>query len=163
MLKNNRVPNAKNVIKRMPTYWGTQPFTSGPVYIGAIMCFLFVLGTFLVKGRLKWWLLTCTLISFALAWGHNMMWLTDIFLDYVPGYNKFRTVSMILVIAELTIPFLGFLAVKELLAANTDKDDVMKALKYALGITGGLCILFVFAKQNNYILYYFHQLEFLHW
>jgi len=142
VLKNNRVPNAKNIIKRMPTYWGEQPFTSGPVYIGAIMCFLFVLGAFLVKGRLKWWLLTCTLLSFVLAWGHNMMWLTDIFLDYVPGYNKFRTVSMILVIAELTIPFLGFLAVKEVLSANTDKEDVMKALKYSLGITGGLCILF---------------------
>ena len=74
----------------MPTYWGDQPFTSGPVYIGAVICFLFVLGAFIVKGRLKWWLIICTLLSFALAWGHNMMWLTDIFLDYVPGYNKFR-------------------------------------------------------------------------
>ena len=101
VLKKNRVPNAKNIIKRMPTYWGDQPFTSGPVYIGAVICFLFVLGAFIVKGRLKWWLMTCTLLSFALAWGHNMMWLTDIFLDYVPGYNKFRTVSMILVIVYL--------------------------------------------------------------
>ena len=144
VLKKNRVPNAKNIIKRMPTYWGEQPFTSGPVYIGAVICFLFVLGTFIVKGRLKWWLITCTLLSFALAWGHNMMWLTDIFLDYVPGYNKFRSVSMILVIAELTIPLLGFLALKEILSENRDKQDVMKSLKYALGITGGLCLVFAF-------------------
>ena len=144
VLKKNRVPNAKNIIKRMPTYWGDQPFTSGPVYIGAVICFLFVLGTFIVKGRLKWWLITCTLLSFALAWGHNMMWLTDIFLDYVPGYNKFRSVSMILVIAELTIPLLGFLALKEILSENTEKEDMMKYLKYALGITGGLCLIFAF-------------------
>ena len=144
VLKKNRVPNAKNIIKRMPTYWGEQPFTSGPVYIGAVICFLFVLGIFIVKGRLKWWLITCTLLSFALAWGHNMMWLTDIFLDYVPGYNKFRSVSMILVIAELTIPLLGFLALKEILSENRDKEDVMKSLKYALGITGGLCLIFAF-------------------
>lgn len=142
VLKQNRVPNVKNVIKRMPTYWGAQPFTSGPVYIGAIMCFLFVLGGFLVKGRLKWWLLSCTLLSFTLAWGNNMMWLTDIFLDYVPGYNKFRSVSMILVIAELTIPLLGFLAIKELLLEKINKEDLKKSLKYALGITGGLCVLF---------------------
>ena len=144
VLKKNRVPNAKNIIKRMPTYWGDQPFTSGPVYIGAVICFLFVLGAFIVKGRLKWWLVTCTLLSFALAWGHNMMWLTDIFLDYVPGYNKFRTVSMILVISELSIPFLGFLALKEVLSEKTDKEEVMSSLKYALGITGGLCLIFAF-------------------
>lgn len=142
VLKKNRVPNAKNVIKRMPTYWGEQPFTSGPVYIGAVICFLFVLGIFIVKGRLKWWLITCTFLSFALAWGHNMMWLTDIFLDYIPGYNKFRSVSMILVIAELTIPLLGFLSLKEILSGNRDKEEVMKSLKYALGITGGLCLIF---------------------
>ena len=144
VLKQNRVPNTKNVIKRMPTYWGAQPFTSGPVYIGAVMCFLFVLGAFQVKGRLKWWLLSCTLLSFALAWGNNMMWLTDIFLDYVPGYNKFRTVSMILVIAELTIPLLGFLAIKEILKEKINKEELMNSLKYALGITGGLCVLFAF-------------------
>ena len=142
VLKKNRVPNAKNIIKRMPTYWGDQPFTSGPVYIGAVICFLFALGAFIVKGRLKWWLITCTLLSFALAWGHNMMWLTDIFLDYVPGYNKFRSVSMILVIAELTIPLLGFLALKEILSDKTGKEEFIKSLKFALGITGGLCVIF---------------------
>ena len=144
VLKRNRVPNAKNIIKRMPTYWGDQPFTSGPVYVGAVLCFLFLLGAFLVKGRIKWWLLSCTLLSFALAWGHNMMWLTDLFLDYVPGYNKFRTVSMILVIAELTIPFLAFLAVKELVSKASVKQEIQKALKYSLGISLGICALFAF-------------------
>ena len=148
VLKKNRVPNAKNIIKRMPTYWGDQPFTSGPVYIGAVICFLFVLGAFIVKGRLKWWLITCTLLSFALAWGHNMMWLTDIFLDYVPGYNKFRSVSMILVIAELTIPLLGFLALKEILSEKIGKKELIKSLKFALGITGGLCVLFAFVGPS---------------
>ena len=148
LLKKNRVPNAKNIIKRMPTYWGDQPFTSGPVYIGAVICFLFVLGTFIVKGRLKWWLITCTLLSFALAWGHNMMWLTDIFLDYVPGYNKFRSVSMILVIAELTIPLLGFLALNEILSEKTGKKELIKSLKLALGITGALCVLFAFVGPS---------------
>lgn len=150
VLKQNRVPNAKSVIKRMPTYWGAQPFTSGPVYIGAVMCFLFVLGLFLVKGRLKWWLFSCTLLSFALAWGSNMMWLTDIFLDYIPGYNKFRTVSMILVIAELTIPFLGFLAIRELLFGNKDNDEGLNSLKYALGITGGICLFFAFVGPSMF-------------
>ena len=148
VLKKNRVPNAKNIIKRMPTYWGDQPFTSGPVYIGAVICFLFVLGVFIVKGRLKWWLISCTLLSFTLAWGHNMMWLTDIFLDYVPGYNKFRSVSMILVIAELTIPLLGFLALKEILSEKLYKKELIKSLKFALGITAGLCVLFAFVGPS---------------
>lgn len=150
VLKANRVPNAKNVIKRMPTYWGTQPFTSGPVYIGAVMCFLFFVGLFLVKGRIKWWLLTCTLLSFALAWGHNMMWLTDLFLDYVPGYNKFRTVSMILVIAELTIPLLGLLALKEFVNENVDKAEKIKSLKFGLGIAGGLTLIFALVGPSMF-------------
>lgn len=150
VLKKRRVPDAKNIIKRMPTYWGAQPFTSGPVYIGAILCFLFVLGAFLVKGRLKWWLLTCTLLSFLLAWGNNLMWFTDLFLDYVPGYNKFRTVSMILVIAEFTIPFLGFLAIKEIVSDKLDKTDFIQSLKYAVGITGGLCLAFAIVGPSMF-------------
>ncbi len=150
VLKANRVPNAKKVIKRMPTYWGTQPFTSGPVYIGAIMCFLFVSGLFLVKGRVKWWLLSCTILSFALAWGNNMMWLTDLFLDYVPGYNKFRTVSMILVIAELTIPLLGLLALKEFINDNVDRVEKIKSLKFGLGIVGGVSLMFALVGPSMF-------------
>ena len=148
VLKKRNVPNAKNIIKRMPTYWGAQPFTSGPVYIGAIMCFLFVLGAFLVKGKLKWWLLSCTLLSFTLAWGNNMMWLTDFFLEYVPGYNKFRTVSMILVIAELTIPLLGFVALKQIIENKFENQELIKSLKYSIGITAGLCLLFAFVGSS---------------
>ncbi len=148
VLKKRNVPNAKNVIKRMPTYWGAQPFTSGPVYIGAIMCFLFVLGAFLVKGKLKWWLLSCTLLSFTLAWGNNMMWFTDFFLEYVPGYNKFRTVSMILVIAELTIPLLGFVALKQIIENKFENQELIKSLKYSIGITASLCLLFAFVGSS---------------
>lgn len=144
VLKKNRVRKAESVIKRMPTYWGSQPFTSGPVYVGAVVSFFFFLGVFLVKGRYKWWLLTCTLVSFGLAWGNNMMWLTDLFLDYVPGYNKFRTVSMILVIAELTIPLLAFLAIKELISRKISSAYFMKSIKFALAISGGFCLFFAF-------------------
>jgi len=91
-------------------YWGAQPFTSGPVYAGAIVCFLFILGLFVVRGQLKWWLLSITIISLMLAWGKNLMWFSDFWFDHIPGYNKFRTVSMTLVIAELSIPLLGFIA-----------------------------------------------------
>jgi len=91
-------------------YWGAQPFTSGPVYAGAIVCFLFVLGLFAVRGQLKWWLLVITILSLMLAWGKNLMWFSDFWFDHIPGYNKFRTVSMTLVIAELAIPLLGILA-----------------------------------------------------
>tara|TARA_Y100000385_G_C13106652_1_gene648343 strand:- start:2355 stop:4691 length:2337 start_codon:yes stop_codon:yes gene_type:complete len=142
VLKKNRVRKAENVIKRMPTYWGSQPFTSGPVYVGSVVSFFFFLGVFLVKGRYKWWLLTCTLVSFGLAWGNNMMWLTDLFLDYLPGYNKFRTVSMILVIAELTIPLLAFLGIKELISQRISNADFIKSTKFALAISGGFCLFF---------------------
>ena len=142
VLKKNRVPNANNIIKQLPLYWGPQPFTSGPVYVGAIVCFLFVLGLSLVKGPEKWWLLTATVLSVLLSWGKNFMPLTDFFLDYIPGYNKFRTVSMTLVIAELTIPLLGFLALKKIFNGEISKEEFRKALKWALGITGGFALLF---------------------
>lgn len=132
---------AKKVIKQMPTYWGTQPFTAGPVYIGSIMIFLFVLGLCLVRGRTKWWILSATLLSFALAWGHNFMILTDFFLDYIPMYNKFRTVSMILVIAQMTIPLMAILALKRVFDKEIDKKEIIKGLKIALATTGGFCLL----------------------
>jgi len=92
-------------------YWGDQPFTSGPVYAGSIVILLFIYGLFIIKGRMKWWLLAGTILSIMLSWGKNFMFLSDLFLDYFPGYNKFRAVSMILVIAELTIPLLALLAI----------------------------------------------------
>lgn len=94
-------------------YWGDQPFTSGPVYVGAFVLFLFILGCFIVRGPIKWALLAGTILSLLLSWGHNLMWFTDLFIDYVPLYNKFRTVSSILVIAEFTMPALAVLALLE--------------------------------------------------
>ena len=144
-LKSMGQPNAKQIVKQMPTYWGTQPFTSGPTYIGALVVFLFVLGLFVVKGQLKWWLLTITILSFMLAWGKNMMWFTDLFLDYFPAYNKFRAVSMTLVIAELTIPLLGILGLQKIISGDYDKDKIKKQLLYAFAITGGTVLLLILA------------------
>ncbi|PKP11401.1 MAG: hypothetical protein CVU09_03795 [Bacteroidetes bacterium HGW-Bacteroidetes-4] len=132
---------AKKVVQQLPLYWGTQPMTSGPVYVGAIICFLFIMGLFVVKGPVKWWLLTVTLLSIVLAWGKNFMFLTDLFLEYFPGYNKFRTVSMTLVIAEFAMPFLAILGLKELISGKLSKKTFMKALYWSFGITGGLSLV----------------------
>ena len=123
-------------------YWGSQPFTSGPVYAGAIVMFLFILGILLVKGPLKLWLLSATLLSILLAWGHNLMPLTDFFLDHVPGYNKFRAVSMILVIAEFTIPLLAVLALKEIHDRKQNREQLFRGLKIAFVVTAGLALFF---------------------
>jgi len=123
-------------------YWGNQPFTSGPVYVGAIVMFLFVMGLLIVRGPVKWWLLAGTVLSILLSWGHNFMALTDFFLEYVPAYNKFRAVSMILVIAEFCIPLLGILAVKELLDKREDRHKLFRAMQIAFGITAGICLFF---------------------
>jgi hypothetical protein len=134
---------AKQIIKQMPTYWGPQPFTSGPVYVGALILFLFVMGIFLVKGSVKTWLITATILSILLAWGKNFMFFSDLFFDYFPGYNKFRTVSMTLVIAQLTIPLLGLLALKNIIDNKVSKQEILKALKYSTAILGGLALLFI--------------------
>ena len=143
-LKAANVQGAKQIVERSPlSYWGTQRFTSGPVYIGAAIIFLFVLGLFLVRGPVKWWLAGAVLISILLAWGKNFMFLSDIFIHYVPGYNKFRTVSMILVIAEFAIPLLGMLAVKNIFDGKIAKKEFLKGLRYTLYIVGGVALFFV--------------------
>ncbi len=145
-MKENNIPESsirEFISQPLPfLYWGDQPFTSGPVYVGAIIFFLFILGLIIVKGPLKWWLLGATILSVMLAWGHNFMWLTDLFLTYLPGYNKFRAVTMILVIAELTMPLLGILALKVAFDGTMDKKKLFTGLKIALGITGGITLLF---------------------
>ncbi|MBP1641101.1 MAG: Protein of unknown function, rane YfhO [Bacteroidetes bacterium] len=128
--------------QKWPLYWGSQPSTSGPVYIGAIICFLFVLGLFLVDGKYKWWLLAATVLSVMLAWGKNFGLLTNSFIDYVPYYNKFRTVAMILIIAGYTMPIMAILALQALIKNNIDKQKLTKSLYWSAGITGGLCLLF---------------------
>ena len=142
-LKQNGVPNAKSHIKSMPTYWGDQVFTSGPVYIGAIVIFLFVFGLIYVTGALKWWIVIITALSIMLAWGSNFMILTDFFLDYVPGYNRFRTVSMVLVIAEFAIPLMAVLALQKFFK-DEDTAFSFKKLSIALGIVGGLLLFLIF-------------------
>ncbi len=141
--------NAVQVFNQNPGlfthYWGNQPGTSGPVYIGATIIFLFVLGMFLLKNNLKWWLFSATLIAILLAWGKNFMFLTDLFLDYFPGYSKFRTVSMILVIAQFTIPLMAILTIKHILTENIKKTAFKNALMYSLMITAGLSLIFALA------------------
>lgn len=133
--------NAQAEAYQFQKYWGTQPFTDGPHYVGAIVLFLFVLGLILVKGPEKWWLLAATILSIMLAWGKNFMPFSNLFIDYFPGYNKFRAVTMTLVIAEFCIPLLGFLALRDIFNGTTSRKDVIKGLKFAAGITGGFLLL----------------------
>jgi hypothetical protein len=137
---------ATQIANGLPMYWGAQPFTSGPVYVGAIVCFLFVLGLFVVKGQYKWWLLIATVLSIMLAWGKNFMPFTEFFMHFVPGYNKFRAVSMTLVIAEITMPLLGFLALKNIWDGTVEKMKLINGVKWSLIITGGLCLVFALFK-----------------
>lgn len=143
-LQSLGVPNVKKMLDEMPLplYWGTQPGTSGPVYIGAIICFLFVLGLFLVDNRTKWWLLPMIALTLMLACGRNFMWLTDIFIDYVPLYNKFRTVSMTLVATGFGMTLLALLALKEVFNPNADKQKMIRPVLISAAIVGGLALLF---------------------
>ena len=142
-VKALRKNNAGQYIKQFQMYWGSQPWVDGTVYVGAIVCFLFILGLIIIKGPEKWWLLAATILSVMLAWGKNFMPLTNIFLDFFPGYNKFRAVTMILVIAEFCIPLLGMLALRDIFNGTTDRKEVLKGIKIAFGITGGFTLLLV--------------------
>ena len=134
-------------IAQSNAYWGDQPGTSGPVYVGAIVVFLFVLGALTVKGKLKWALLIATLLSILLSWGKNFMRFSDFFIDYIPGYSKFRAVSMTLVIAEVTMPLLGFLGLAEIAKSPESFKKNLKKFYIALGITAGFCLLFYLAPK----------------
>ncbi len=133
---------AKQMLPRLPSYWGDQPSTI-PVYAGAVVCFLFFFGLFVVRGRTKWWLLTITIVSVILSWGRHFPALTSFMLDHFPGYNKFRSVSMAIIIAEFAMPFLGMLAIREIIINDLSKKELMKYLKYALYITGGITLFLV--------------------
>ncbi|MDO5655997.1 MAG: YfhO family protein [Flavobacteriaceae bacterium] len=137
------------IVDYLPTYWGQQPFTGGPAYQGAVVILLFILGMFLVKGKMKWWLVLATILSIFLAWGKNMMWLTDIFIDYFPMYDKFRAVSSILVIAEFTMPLLAVWAVYAFFTdSSLNVEYKKKVLIYAGGGTVVLLLIFwMFGKS----------------
>ncbi len=142
LLRNNNVPNANSIVKQLPGYWGTQPGTSGPVYAGAIVLFLFVLSLFLTKGSIRIWIISATIFSILLSWGRNFMPLTDLFLDYFPGYNKFRTVSMILVIASFAIPLLASIGLYKIFSEEIDRVQWKKALTWSVALTAGISFLF---------------------
>lgn len=135
-------PNYSYIYQQIGQYWGEQPGTSGPVYVGAFVLMLFVLGLFIVKGPLKWALLSATVLSVLLSWGHNFMPFTDFFIDYVPMYSKFRTVASILVIAEFTIPLLAMLALKRIVDEPELLTAKIKYLYLSFALTGGVALLF---------------------
>ena len=141
-------PMYSSLYGSLTQYFGTQPMTSGPVYVGAFVLFLFVLGCFIVKGPLKWALIGATFFSIVLSWGKNFMPLTDFFIDYVPLYNKFRAVSSILVIAEFTIPLLAIFALKRLLEEPEILKQEMRPLGISLLLTAGIALLLAVAPGS---------------
>ena len=135
-------PNFAQIYQQLGQYWGEQPGTQGPVYVGAFVLMLFILGLFIVKGPMKWALLAATVLSVLLAWGKNFMPFTNFFIDYVPMYAKFRTVASILVIAEFTIPLLAMLALKKIVDEPEILTKRIKTVYLSFGLTGGIAILF---------------------
>ena len=141
LLKRVGQPNLRQTLQHMPLYWGPQPFTAGPMYMGAITIFLFVLGLCLVKGREKWWMVVATVIAAMLAWGNHFMWFTKLWFEYVPFYNKFRTVSMALIVLQVTLPLLGFYVLDKVLKGDYQRKEMMKGGLIAFGVTAGFCLL----------------------
>ncbi|MCE9187952.1 YfhO family protein [Bacteroides fragilis] len=140
-------PMYSSLYSQLTQYFGDQPMTSGPVYVGAFVLMLFILGCFIVKGPMKWALLGATIFSILLSWGKNFMGLTDFFIDYIPMYNKFRAVSSILVIAEFTIPLLAIFTLKEILTKPELLKEKLKYIYISFGLTGGLALLFAIAPR----------------
>ena len=140
LLKRAGQPNLRQTLKAMPLYWGPQPFTAGPMYMGAISVFLFVLGLFLIKGREKWWIAAATVVAVLLAWGSHFMWFTKLWFDYAPFYNKFRTVSMALIVLQVTMPLLGFYALDRVIKEKYTLKEFGKAFIPAYLLTGVFCL-----------------------
>ena len=126
IVRENANPMYEQIYQQLGQYWGEQPGTSGPVYVGAFVCMLFIFSLFIVRGPMKWALLAATILSILLSWGRNFMPFTDFFIDYIPMYSKFRTVASILVIAEFTIPLLAMMALKRIVEEKEAELDAMK-------------------------------------
>ena len=141
LLKRAGQPRLRETLKHMPLYWGPQPFTAGPMYLGAISIFLFVLGICLVKGREKWWIIVSSLIAIMLAWGNHFMWFTKLWFDYAPFYNKFRTVSMALTVLQVTVPVLGFYVLDRIIKGKYTAEELKKGGIIAFVFTGVFCLL----------------------
>ncbi|MFY0607737.1 MAG: YfhO family protein [Cyclobacteriaceae bacterium] len=138
----------QNVTGNLPLYWGTQPFTGGPIYFGAIVCFLFILGLLSIRGPLKWWALGLTVLSLFLAMGKNLEWFTDIFFYYIPLYNKFRSVTMIFSITQLTLPILGIVILDRLIKGEFDQQKVIKSVIQSAGVVIGLGLVLIVFKSS---------------
>ena len=141
LLKQAGQPNLTEISKHLPLYWGPQPFTAGPMYMGAISVFLFLLGLLLYEGKEKWWLLAVTVLAVLLALGNHLMGFTRLMFQYAPMYNKFRTVSMALILLQFTLPMLGFLVLDRILKNTYDRKVVFRKTLWAFAITGGFCLL----------------------
>lgn len=141
LLRRAGQKNIKEISRALPFYWGPQPFTAGPMYMGAITMFLFILGLMLYKGKERWWLLAATLLAVFLALGNHFMWFTRLFYDYVPLYKKFRTVSMSLVTLQFTLPVLGCLVLDRILHNQEYRAEFNRRGWIALAVTGGFCLL----------------------
>ena len=141
LLKRAGQPNLRQTLKHMPLYWGPQPFTAGPMYMGAITIFLFVLGLGLCKGREKWWIVAATVIAIFLAWGNHFMWFTKLWFKYAPMYNKFRTVSMALTVLQVTLPLLGFYTLDRILKEKYTLKEFGKSGMVAYACTGLFCLV----------------------
>lgn len=131
-----------SIAPHLPAYWGDQPMTSGPTYIGAVMFFLAVLALFLLEGRKKWWIFAVSLLALFLSWGHNMMWFTELCFRILPGYNKFRAVSTALVVVQWSIPLLAGLILVQIWKSGLTRERILRGVKWSLGITGGVALLF---------------------
>lgn len=144
----NVPPNqAEQFIENIPTYWGEQPIVAAPNYLGATVIFLFILALYLVKGKMKWWVAISTVFALVLSWGHNFNFVTKFFIDYVPLYSKFRTVSMIQVVIQLLIPFFGVYGLTRLFSSKVDEKEKLHALKWTTIITGGIALFFIVFKN----------------
>ena len=143
LLESAGQPGARSMADSLPMYWGPQPFTAGPMYMGAVTIFLFVLALFMYKGKEKWWIVVCSVLAVFLALGSHFMWFTRLFYDCVPLYNKFRTVSMALVVLQFTLPLLAFLALDRILKDGDFAAGFRKKGFWALAVSGGFCLLFL--------------------
>ena len=141
LLRRSGQKNLRETAKALPLYWGPQPFTAGPMYMGAITVFLFLLGLFLYKGKEKWWLLSSVLLAVLMAVGNHFMAFTELCFKYLPLYNKFRTVSMALVVLQVALPMLGILTLDGIVRGKYEKAAFARSLAWATGLTAGFCLL----------------------
>ena len=140
----------KRVAQQLPTYWGEQPYTAGPTYIGAIVIFLALLGLILAAPRDRWWVLAATILAIFMSWGYHAMWFTELCFNYLPLYNKFRAVSTALVVVEWSLPLLAGVALWQIYKRWVDKKSLSRAIAIAAGVTAGICLIFAVAGSSMF-------------